>query len=83
VTAADRSRHEVPIWVTVEWEVFRNRMKQRRVRLGLTQTELSERMGRSQDFVAVLENNTSMPNFGTLVQWLAALGGTLGPAFPD
>jgi transcriptional regulator with XRE-family HTH domain len=83
VTTADRSRHEVPIWVTVEWEVFRNRMKQRRVRLGLTQTELSERMGRSQDFVAVLENNTSMPNFGTLVQWLAALGGTLGPAFPD
>jgi transcriptional regulator with XRE-family HTH domain len=83
VTAADRSRHEVPVWVTVEWEVFRNRMKQRRVRLGLTQTELSERMGRSQDFVAVLENNTSMPNFGTLVQWLAALGGTLGPAFPD
>jgi transcriptional regulator with XRE-family HTH domain len=83
VTAADRSRHEVPVWVTVEWEVFRNRMKQRRVRLGLTQTELSERMGRSQDFVAVLENNTSMPNFGTLVQWLAALDGTLGPAFPD
>jgi transcriptional regulator with XRE-family HTH domain len=80
---ADRSRYEVPDWVVIRWEVFRTQMKQRRMKMGLTQVQLSERMGRSQDFVAVLENNTSMPNFGTLVQWLAALDGTLEPMFPE
>lgn len=62
----------------IQWELFRAQMRQRRLALGLTQTQLSEVMGRSQDFVSVLENNPeSIPNLTTIWLWVESLGGTL------
>jgi transcriptional regulator with XRE-family HTH domain len=84
VTAADRSRHEVPVWVTVEWEMLLADLIKRRKQLGLTQVELSGRMGRSRDFVGVLESpaKTTMPNMATVMIWTKALRGGVGLWFP-
>lgn len=69
----------------VQWEIFRNSMRKRREKLGLTQIQLSEKMGRSQDYISYLENNTrqSIPNMATVMLWTSALGGTLGVDWDD
>lgn len=60
----------------MRWELFRAQMRKRRLDLGLTQTEVAEAMGRSQDYVSVLENNPrSIPNLTTIWLWTEALGG--------
>lgn len=78
----DRSRYETPLWVTVEWETFRALMRKRRVDQGLRQEDVALAMGRSKDYVSVLENHASIPNMVTAMLWVAALGGTLRPEFP-
>lgn len=78
---ADRRRYEVDPAVKIEWELFRAKLRQRRISMGLTQAEVSEAMGRSRDFVAVLENQDSSPNVLTLIPWIAALGGKLSSDF--
>lgn len=66
--------------VVVRWEVLRARMRARRIALGLTQVEVAERMGRSQDYVSLLENSArSIPNLVTLWLWMDALGGEMEP----
>lgn len=76
-------RYEVPIWATVEWEVLRNRFIKRRKQMNLTQAQVSERMGRSRDFVSVLEReHRSTPNLTTVMLWAQALEGTVGVRFP-
>lgn len=72
------SRHEVPSEVTIAHEAFRAAMRKRRMDLGLRQSDVSQAMGRSPDFVSVLENGVHTPNFVTMVLWASALGGTLG-----
>jgi transcriptional regulator with XRE-family HTH domain len=58
----------------VRWEQFRATMRDRRQRLGLTQTEVGEAMGRGQDYVSYLENHArSIPNMATVMMWLDAL----------
>jgi transcriptional regulator with XRE-family HTH domain len=58
----------------VRWEQFRAMMRDRRQRLGLTQTEVGEAMGRGQDYVSYLENHArSIPNMATVMMWLDAL----------
>lgn len=74
---ADRRRYEIAPEIQVEWEAMRARLRARRVRMGLTQAELSAAMGRSQDFVSVLENQSSNPNVATVLLWVGALGGDL------
>lgn len=60
----------------IRWESFRAQMRKRRLGLGLTQGQVSKRMGRSQDFVAILENSTrSIPNLTTVWLWIEALDG--------
>lgn len=73
--AADRRRYEVDPQVQLRWEIMRARYRSRRESLGLTQAEVSEAMGRSRDFVSVLENQNSAPNVLTLILWADALGG--------
>jgi predicted transcriptional regulator len=64
--------------VNIDWELFRNDMRKRRLDLGLTQHQVAERMDRSQDFVSVLENNPrSVPNLQTVWLWVSALDGRL------
>lgn len=79
---ADRRRYEVDPQIRVGWEVMQASLRKRRISLGLTQTDVSTAMGRSRDFVAVLENNTrTIPNMATVMLWVAALGGTVLPQF--
>lgn len=80
---ADRRRYEVQSEVTVEWGTMRAQLRKRRVDLGLRQVDVAELMGRSNDFVAVLENNKSFPNVATLLVWINALGGELAVDFPS
>lgn len=62
---------EQHIW----WDVVRARLRKKRLDRGLTQTQLSERMGRSQDYVSNLENNVrSTPTLATALLWAGALG---------
>lgn len=78
-----RARHETPIWVLAEWEALRSQLIARRKSLGLTQVQLSERMGRSRDFAGVLENNMeTIPNMVTLMIWVKALRGHTRLWFP-
>jgi transcriptional regulator with XRE-family HTH domain len=74
-----RPRHEVTMEQRTKYEVFRAGMRRRRHDLGLTQVDVAERMGRSQDFVAVLENNASVPNLLTVFLWVQALDGDISP----
>lgn len=67
----------------MEWEAFRAQLRKRRLDLGLRQVDVAEMMGRSNDFVAVLENNKSFPNVATLLVWINALGGELVVDFPS
>jgi transcriptional regulator with XRE-family HTH domain len=80
---ADRRRYEIQPEITVEWQVMRAKLRRRRVDRGLTQTDVALAMGRSQDFIAVLENNRSFPNVATLMLWINALGGELIADFPS
>lgn len=62
----------------IKWEAFRANMRRRRHQKGLTQTEVAERMGRSQDYVSNLENDPdSIPNLKTTWMWVEALDGTV------
>jgi transcriptional regulator with XRE-family HTH domain len=62
----------------VKWEAFRASMRRRRQQKNLTQTEVAERMGRSQDYVSNLENDPdSIPNLKTIWMWVEALDGTV------
>lgn len=64
--------------MNVQWEVFRAEMRKRRLKLGLTQHQVAGRMGRSVDFVSLLENNgRSVPNLTTIWLWTEALDGTV------
>lgn len=58
----------------LRWELFRAQLRKRRIDLHLTQKEVAVRMGRSQDYVSVLENNTAIPTLGTVWLWADALG---------
>jgi len=70
--------------VNIAWEALRAVCRQRRHQLGLTQAQLGEAMGRSQDYVSVLENNVrGVPNLATLLLWVEALGGTIRIDFQD
>ena len=62
---------------------MRARLRARRVALSLTQAEVSLAMGRSQDFVSVLENQASNPNIATLMIWVRTLGGELLEVWDD
>lgn len=77
----DRQRHEVPTETRIWYEQFRAVMRKRRLDLGMTQHEASRNMGRSDDYVAVLENNGSTVNLVTAHLWVQALGGNLVPDF--
>lgn len=79
MTANPRTRHRVPDEITIQYEAFRAAMRKRRMDLGMTQADVAERMGRSQDYVAVLENNRSIPNLVTVWLWVSALDGDLTP----
>lgn len=73
-----RARYHTPDQYAIQWELFRGAMRQRRIKLGLTQHQVAERMGRSQDYVSNLENNDrSMPNLITVWIWVEALNGSL------
>lgn len=74
-----RARYEVPDEIHIRYQAFRAVMRKRRMDLGLTQVEVAMRMGRSQDYVAVLENNHSIPNLTTIWLWIDALEGELAP----
>lgn len=59
----------------MRWHALRTRLRTRRKGLGLTQQELSARMGRSPNYISVLENSTrSIPKLETLWLWADALG---------
>lgn len=79
MTANPRARYQVPDEIIIRYEAFRAAMRKRRMDLGLTQTQVAERMGRSPDYVAVLENNRSIPNLVTIWLWTDALGGEMAP----
>lgn len=72
-----RERYTVCPEIVVECEVIRAQLRKRRLDLGLTQVQVAQRMGRSQDFIAVCENHPSIPNLATLVLWVQALEGTV------
>lgn len=74
-----RARYQVPDEIIIRYEAFRAAMRKRRMDLGMTQADVAERMGRSQDYVAVLENNRSIPNLVTVWLWVGALDGDLTP----
>jgi transcriptional regulator with XRE-family HTH domain len=76
---ADRRRYEISPEIQVEWEAMRAALRRRRLDMGLTQADLSKAMGRSDDFVSVLENQSSNPNVATVMLWIGALGGSLVP----
>jgi predicted transcriptional regulator len=72
-----RERYTVSPEIVVECEVIRAQLRKRRLDLGLTQVQVAQRIGRSQDFIAVCENHTCIPNLATLVLWVSALEGTV------
>lgn len=78
-----KARYEVPVGVRIRYEAFRERMRQRRKELGLTQAQVAERMGRSQDFVSVLENQSSVINLITAMVWADALEIDVLLPFPE
>lgn len=80
----NKGRHPITTEHFIQWELFRAAMRQRRIRLGLTQHEVAERMGRSSDFVTVLENNNrSIPTIPTVWLWVDALDGSLDLMWQD
>jgi transcriptional regulator with XRE-family HTH domain len=76
-----RARHPVTIEDTVRWDAMRAVLRRRRIDLGLRQRDVAERMGRSQDYVSILENGPNIPNVRTVWLWAEALGMTI--AFED
>lgn len=47
-------------------QVFQDNLKQRRLALGLTQTELAHKIGKHQPHIADLEHGHITPHFSTL-----------------
>ncbi|MBQ9832423.1 MAG: cupin domain-containing protein [Clostridia bacterium] len=58
-------------------------IKQRRVKLGLTQEELAARTELSKGFISQLERNLTSPSIATLVDILEALGTDLSSFFAE
>lgn len=56
-------------------------IKQRRIKLGLTQEELADRTELSKGFISQLERNLTSPSIATLVDILEALGTDLSSFF--
>ena len=52
----------------------RARLKDARLRAGLTQAELARRIGISRHFVLEVENGHRDPGYATMEKWLRALG---------
>ena len=49
------------------------KIKNRRLELGMTQLELSEKSGVSQEYISVLENGKRNPSFTAIVHLCSAL----------
>lgn len=58
-------------------------IKQRRIKLGLTQEELADRTELSKGFISQLERNLTSPSIATLVDILEALGTNLSAFFAE
>ncbi|MDD4075796.1 MAG: XRE family transcriptional regulator [Eubacteriales bacterium] len=58
-----------------------DRIKRRRIRLGLTQEELAARTELSKGFISQLERNLNSPSIATLMDILEALGTNLADFF--
>ncbi len=58
-----------------------DRIKRRRIRLGLTQEELAARTELSKGFISQLERNLNSPSIATLMDILEALGTNLSDFF--
>lgn len=58
-----------------------DKIKRRRIRLGLTQEELAARTELSKGFISQLERNLNSPSIATLVDILEALGTDLADFF--
>ncbi len=58
-----------------------DRIKQRRIKLGLTQEELAARTELSKGFISQLERNLTSPSIATLTDILEALGTDLSDFF--
>ena len=57
-------------------EVFRRNVKQRRVELGLTQTEVAKRIGTDPGYVSDIERGLRRPNLSRLASLADALDTT-------
>jgi len=55
-------------------EFHRARLKDARVRAGLTQAQLAQRIGISRHFVVEVENGHRDPGYATMDKWVQALG---------
>ena len=53
---------------------LRQRIKERRQALGITQKELADRVGVSRPMIAMIESGEREPSLDTLVRILSALG---------
>lgn len=60
-----------------------DRIKQRRLKLGLTQEELAARTELSKGFISQLERNLTSPSIATLTDILEALGTSLSDFFSE
>ena len=59
---------------TPGYRTFQALLRAERERLGISQTELAERMGEGQDFVSKCERGVRRLDVVELVQWCQALG---------
>ncbi len=63
---------------SIMWEMFRSAMRRRRVQLGISQEELSRRLGRNKEYVRYLETNQRhIPTFKAVIRWSIALKGAV------
>ncbi len=60
-----------------------HRMKELRIRYGLTQQELADRSELSKGFISQLERNLTSPSIGTLLDIIQCLGTTPAEFFAD
>jgi transcriptional regulator with XRE-family HTH domain len=69
-------RGEEDLEIVVRWEAHRAALRARRIELGLSQAEVSERMGMGEHYVGKLENEARdgrIPNLVTVWRWEDAL----------
>lgn len=77
-------RGEVDPETRAAFETLRAALRARRIDMGLTQTELADIMGRSQDYVSYLENEMrSIPNLATFFNWVFSMRGTIRVEFDE